>query len=227
MSSWPRPSETRAGLYLARPLFHSASFFLFLLRTRSSALQSNQHKWFACQISSTSDEEVWFLLILFSSSTLRSISSHSQSSSGSHQPIWQRIHLHCSFHLTAPSPKALTLPSSCSTRRAHCLSSWCLLPLFHALTRAAPRLRSLPKHFHQPTPRMLLTLTLSRHSSPTPSDTQIFQTQIRCPRQSKLKFTSAVNNLTTSGRQAPNTDPFTTIILLCGQHTNSQFYTNS
>lgn len=220
MCRWPRLSQTRAGLYLAELLFHSASCFSFLLRTRLSPRPSNQHTPFAF-ISSKFAQEVWFLLVFISSSS----DLISRSSLGSQQHNWQATHPHLPFHRTL-FQSTCTLPSSCSTQRAHFLSS-CLLPLFHALTRAAPRRRPLPKHFHQSPPRML-TLTLSRHFSPTSSDTQIFQTQIRCPQQSKLKFTSAANNSTASGRQAPNTHHFAiTILALLGQHTNSQFHTDS
>lgn len=216
MCRWPRRSQTRAGLYLAELLFHSASCFSFLLRTRLSPRPSNQHTPFAF-ISSRFAQEVWFLLVF--------IRSHLTVKLGF--PATQ-LASHPSTPPLPPHPfqSTSTLPSSCSTQRAHFFSS-CLLPLFHALTRAAPRRRPLPKHFHQSPPRML-PLTLSRHFSPTSSDTQIFQTQIRCPQQSKLKFTSAANNSTTSGRQAPNTHHFAiTILALLGQHTNSQFHTDS
>lgn len=116
------------------------------------------------------------LLISFSSSTLRSISSHSQSSSGSHQPIWQASHLHFSFHLTAPSPKALALFHQ---------AAFSLGAFYHSSTpRPGPRRAETAistKTLWPVTPSYALTLTLSRHFSPTSSDTQIFQTQVHCP----------------------------------------------
>lgn len=146
MYSWPRPSQTWAGLYLARPLFHSAPCFSFLLRTRSSPHLSNRHTWFAWEIPNTRG----LVPLIFISSHLHLISSHGQTYVYINRSGKPSIYTSPSTS-PHPSPKALALLHQAVQLRG--LISFPLSAFYHS-SKPSPGPyrdcdRPLLEHFHQ------------------------------------------------------------------------------